>query len=184
MDRGELPGLHPLADGPWIYRVLNAAGRLDNRSIAPSKKGTGFVQPLPLQAHQHWHVDVSYINVQGTFYFLISVLDGMSRLIVHWDLRESMKEFEIELVLQQGLEKFPGKMRRERAAAVTLALLLLLRGRAIGVRGVRGTIIMKKLYKNGVAGNARRISAHIANIRRKLGRNCIRTRRGYGFCAD
>lgn len=89
-----------------VYRVLKAAGRLDNRNNAPSKKGTGFVQPL--EPHQHWHVDVSYINVQGTFYFLISVLDGMSRLIVHWDLRESMKEYEIELVLQQALEKFPG----------------------------------------------------------------------------
>jgi len=93
-----------------VYRILKAAGRLDNRNNAPSKKGTGFVQPL--QPHQHWHVDVSYINVQGTFYFLISVLDGMSRLIVHWDLRESMKEFEIELVLQQALEKFPGHQPR------------------------------------------------------------------------
>jgi transposase InsO family protein len=42
----------------------------------------------PLQPHQHWHIDVSYINLCGTFYNLGSVLDGFSRFLVHWDLRE------------------------------------------------------------------------------------------------
>ena len=93
-----------------VYRVLKAAGRLDRRWNTPTKKGTGFVQPE--KAHEHWHIDVSYINVEGTFYFLLSVLDGMSRFIVHWDLRESMKEDEVELVLQQALEKFPGTKPR------------------------------------------------------------------------
>ena len=73
-----------------VYRVLKQAGRLDRFSSAPSKKGTGFEQPL--QAHRHWHVDVSYINAGGTFYFLCSVLDGYSRYIVPWELRETMKE--------------------------------------------------------------------------------------------
>jgi hypothetical protein len=27
----------------------------------PSRKGTGFEQPP--HAHQHWHIDVSYINI-------------------------------------------------------------------------------------------------------------------------
>lgn len=89
-----------------VYRVLKAAQRLDRKWNTPSQKGTGFVQPL--RSHEHWHIDVCYINVQGTFYFLLSVLDGMSRFIVHWDLRESMKEQEVELVLQQALEIYPG----------------------------------------------------------------------------
>jgi transposase InsO family protein len=93
-----------------VYRVLKAAGRLDRRWNPPTKKGTGFVQPE--KPHEHWHIDVSYINVEGTFYFLLTVLDGMSRFIVHWDLRESMKEEEVELVLQQALEKFPGAKPR------------------------------------------------------------------------
>ena len=59
------------------YRVLKRAGRLDRHWLKPSKKGTGFVQPLA--AHDHWHVDMSYINVAGTFYFLTSLLDGYSR---------------------------------------------------------------------------------------------------------
>ena len=92
-----------------VYRVLHAAGLLQ-RGGAPSKKGTGFVQPL--QAHEHWHVDVSYINIRGTFYFLCSVLDGYSRFIVHWDIGETMTEREIELIVQRAREKFPGMTPR------------------------------------------------------------------------
>jgi len=92
------------------YRVLKAAGRLDRRWAKPSKKGTGFVQPL--RPHQHWHVDVSHINVGGTFYYLTSLLDGCSRYIVHWELRESMTEREVETIVQRGLERFPGETPR------------------------------------------------------------------------
>jgi transposase InsO family protein len=88
-----------------VYRVLKAAGRLDRRWFSPSKKGTGFVQPL--LAHAHWHVDVSYINVSGTFYYLTSVLDGFSRAIVHWEIRESMTERDVETIVQRGLERYP-----------------------------------------------------------------------------
>ena len=89
-----------------VYRVLKAAGRLDRKWVTTSKKGTGFVQPL--QPHQHWHIDVSYINVEGTFYYLTSILDGYSRAIIHWELRETMTEQEIEVILQKALEKHPG----------------------------------------------------------------------------
>ena len=89
-----------------VYRVHKAAGRLDRKWVTTSKKGTGFVQPL--QPHQHWHIDVSYINVEGTFYYLTSILDGYSRAIIHWELRETMKEQEIEVILQKALEKHPG----------------------------------------------------------------------------
>jgi putative transposase len=35
------------------------------------------------------------------------VLDGYSRSIVHWALRESMTEAEIEIILQGAREKYP-----------------------------------------------------------------------------
>jgi transposase InsO family protein len=88
-----------------VYRVLKQAGRLDRRWFSPSKKGTGFEQPV--QAHQHWHIDISYINISGTFYFLASVLDGYSRFIVHWEMRETMKECEVQTVVQRALERYP-----------------------------------------------------------------------------
>ena len=88
-----------------VYRVLKAEGLLGDRWNKPSRKGTGFVQPL--EPHAHWHIDFSYVNVGGTFYYLCSILDGCSRSIVHWEIRESMKEADAELVLQRAREKHP-----------------------------------------------------------------------------
>jgi transposase InsO family protein len=88
-----------------VWRVLHAAGLLGRWNRKPSQKGKGFHQPQ--HPHEHWHVDVSYINICGTFYYLCSVLDGYSRFIVHWDIRESMTEAEVELILQHARETFP-----------------------------------------------------------------------------
>jgi len=89
-----------------VYRVLQEAGRLDRPGPRPSSKGKGFVQPL--RPHEHWHVDVSYLNVAGTFYYLCSLLDGYSRFTVHSEIRESMTEADIEQIIQRAREKFPG----------------------------------------------------------------------------
>lgn len=88
-----------------VYRVLSSAGLLGKRQVKASKKGQGFQHPL--KAHEHWHIDVTYLNLGGTFYYLCSILDGFSRFIVHWEIRESMKEKEVEIILQRAKEKFP-----------------------------------------------------------------------------
>lgn len=87
------------------YRVLKKAKLLKKWNNKKSLKGTGFVQPL--KPHEHWHVDVSYINLCGTFYYLCSFLDGCSRYIVHWEIREQMTEQDVEIILQRAKEKFP-----------------------------------------------------------------------------
>lgn len=46
-----------------VYRVLAKAGLLRPWAATPTKKGTGFVQPLG--PHEHWHTDVSYLNICG-----------------------------------------------------------------------------------------------------------------------
>ena len=88
-----------------VYRVMKEAGLIQNFWQKPSRKGTGFVQPL--QPHEHWHIDFSFVNIGGTFYYLCSILDGASRYIVHWEIRESMKEADAEIVLQKAREKHP-----------------------------------------------------------------------------
>ena len=88
-----------------VYRVLKAAGRLDRWTRTPSKKGTGFDQPA--HAHAHWHIDFTYVNIAGTFYYLCALLDGWSRYLVHWELRESMTTRDVTTILQRAHEKFP-----------------------------------------------------------------------------
>jgi putative transposase len=89
-----------------VYRVLKAAGLLAGDTPNITKKGTGFVQPL--KPHEHWHVDVSYLNIAGTFYFLCSILDGCSRFIVHWEIREKMEESDVQTIIQRAREAYPG----------------------------------------------------------------------------
>lgn len=90
------------------YRVLRAAGVLDRWNPKPSAKSTGFVQPLA--PHEHWHVDIAYLNVGGTFYYLCAVLDGCSRALVHHEIRPAMTEKDVEL--QRAREKHPSAKPR------------------------------------------------------------------------
>ena len=87
------------------YRVLSNAGLLYKWNRNKSLKGTGFRGPD--RAHQHWHIDISYLNIRGTFYYLLSIIDGYSRYIIHWEIRESMRESDVEIVIQRAREKFP-----------------------------------------------------------------------------
>jgi putative transposase len=88
-----------------VYRVLSEAGALSQSRRAPSSKGKGFEQPG--HPHEHWHTDVSYLNICGTFYYLLSILDGYSRYIVHWEIREAMREADVEIVIERAKESFP-----------------------------------------------------------------------------
>jgi transposase InsO family protein len=88
-----------------VYRVLRKAGLMDRHNVKPSRKGTGFEQPL--QPHDHWHIDVSYLNIAGTFYYMCSILDGCSRYITHWEIREHMTDDDVTTILQRAREKFP-----------------------------------------------------------------------------
>jgi putative transposase len=98
------------ASASSVYRVLKQAGLLQRWNRKPSKKGTGFVQPNG--PHAHWHTDITYINICGTFYYLCSILDGYSRYIVHWEIRESMKETDVEIIVQRAREEFPDQHPR------------------------------------------------------------------------
>jgi hypothetical protein len=93
-----------------VYRVLKQAGLMDAHNTKPSLKGTGFQQPL--RPHEHWHVDISYLNIAGTFYYLCSLLDGCSRFIVHWEIRETMTEADVQTIIQRARELHPGATPR------------------------------------------------------------------------
>jgi len=90
-----------------VYRVLKRHNLLSkwNKPEQKSKK-EGFDQPQ--KPNEHWHMDISYIKIQSVFFFLISVLDGYSRSIIHFDVRANMTEYDVELVLEEALEKYPG----------------------------------------------------------------------------
>ena len=87
------------------YRVLKEAGLMRKWNGKESKKGTGFVQPIG--PHEHWHVDISYLNIAGTFYYFCGLLDGYSRYIVHWEIRQAMTDKDVTTIIQRAREKYP-----------------------------------------------------------------------------
>jgi transposase InsO family protein len=93
-----------------VYRVLKRAHRPAHRQFSPSKKGSGFIQPH--QAHEHWYVDISCIDVAGSLFYLTSVLDGFSRYIVYSEVRERMTERDIATIVQRALASHPAERPR------------------------------------------------------------------------
>ena len=54
----------------------------------------------------------SRANIRGTFYFIASLLDGYSRMVVHWEIREQMEERDVETIVQRARELYPGATPR------------------------------------------------------------------------
>lgn len=93
-----------------VYRVLKKAGLLERWNRKPSLKGTGFVGPG--RPHQHWHIDMAYLNLGGTFFYLCTILDGFSRAVLHWEMKACMREADVELVIQRAREAYPDEHPR------------------------------------------------------------------------
>lgn len=94
-----------------VYRILRANNLL-NVYIPKSGSGRGSGYRQPGAPHEEWHIDISYVNVLGSFMFLIAVIDGYSRFITHHELRTYMQEEDVTVVLQRAYEKFSGTKPR------------------------------------------------------------------------
>ncbi len=70
----------------------------------------GYVQPDG--PYKEWHIDISYVNVMGTFMFLGAIIDEYSRYVVHHELIAAIVEKDVELVVQRALDRFHGQKPR------------------------------------------------------------------------
>lgn len=96
-----------------VHTILKEAGLIGRWTTPPP--GThkiGFDQPSA--PHEQWHTDIAYLNILGTQYFLISVLDGFSRAIIHHEVRVQMETKDVEIVLQRALDTLPKHTPRPR----------------------------------------------------------------------
>lgn len=88
-----------------VYRVMKTEGLLGRWTAKNTLRGTGFTQPEG--PHQHWHIDISYIRAGDTYCYLCSVIDGYSRAVVAWNLSPSMKQRDVQIVIQRAHEQNP-----------------------------------------------------------------------------
>lgn len=86
-----------------VYLILKEAGLIGRwKQTNGGAHKTGFDQPCA--PHEQWHTDIAYLNILGTQYFLISVLDGFSRAIIHHEIRLRMETNDVEIVIQRALD--------------------------------------------------------------------------------
>lgn len=88
-----------------VYRILKEADVMRSRAVKAISKGKGFTQPLG--PHEQWHSDITNVTCGDTVYHLISILDGYSRAVIAWSLREKMKTKDVNIVFQKATELFP-----------------------------------------------------------------------------
>lgn len=96
-----------------VYNILREADLIGRWKVpATSAHKKGFDQPD--QPHEQWHTDIAYLNILSTQYFLITVLDGFSRAIVHHEIRVQMATTDVEIVIQRALDTLPPDSPRPR----------------------------------------------------------------------
>jgi transposase InsO family protein len=86
--------------------VLKAEGLLGSPWRHQKARGSGFEQPI--KPHEHWHLDISYINFRGTFVYLVALIDGYTRYVVHFELKTSVESLDAEILMERARQKFPG----------------------------------------------------------------------------
>jgi putative transposase len=88
---------------PWqVYGILGEHNLL-RRTAQPAS------QPLkrpsePDRPDQVWHVDLMYLYIESRWYYLVDILDGYSRFLVHWSLNLTMLADTVTLTVQEALE--------------------------------------------------------------------------------
>jgi len=90
-----------------VYNILSNHNMLNGWNNSPLNKAEPEYRHKPHEVHQHWHTDIAYIKIQGVFYFLIMLLDGYSRFLLHWELMTDMRTKSVENFIQAAREKYP-----------------------------------------------------------------------------
>lgn len=94
-----------------VYAILGEHDLLHRR--LRTRPGSLQRPAEPDHADQVWHVDLMYLYVEPRWYYLVDILDGYSRYLVHWRLNLTMEAETITLTVQEALEGLPSCRSRK-----------------------------------------------------------------------
>ena len=86
-----------------VYRILKGRDLLA-RGPKPTPKALKR-PPAPDHPDQVWHVDLMYLHIRPRWYYLVDIVDGYSRFLVHWSLNLTMEAYTVTLTLQEALDQ-------------------------------------------------------------------------------
>lgn len=85
-----------------VYAIVQAHDLLHRQPpVAPE----ALKRPAdPDHPDQVWHIDLMYLYVRPRWYYLIDILDGYSRFLVHWSLNPTMRADTVTSTVQEALD--------------------------------------------------------------------------------
>jgi len=87
-----------------VYRVLKRHGLVRERKVLGFPAGKEY-RIKTTRVNEQWQSDASYFFVVGWgWYYLISVVDEYSRMILAWDVKEDMTAESISEVVEEAVE--------------------------------------------------------------------------------
>ena len=90
-----------------VYRILSMFKLLGKAFFKENDGALKEYRNKPLYVHHHWHMDIAYVIMSSIHYYLIFMLDGFSRFLLHWELMTDMTGLSVELFTQRTIDKYP-----------------------------------------------------------------------------
>lgn len=94
-----------------VYRILTEHDLLCRRDSPPAEALRR--PPEPDHPDQVWHIDLMYLYIRPRWYYLVDILDGYSRFLVHWGLNLTMLADTVTLTVQEALDRLPERRSGE-----------------------------------------------------------------------
>jgi transposase InsO family protein len=96
------------------YQVLEILREANLLARKPSAATTALRRPDPPERPDEvWHIDLMYVHVGGRWCYLVDIVDGYSRYLVHWTLNWTMLAETVTNTVQGALERL-AKLGRTR----------------------------------------------------------------------
>lgn len=78
----------------WWYKMVNDPANKEYKN-------------KPKRVHQHWHTDICYLTIARVTYYLIILLDGYSRYLLHLKLMSDMTTSSVSDFILEAKNLFP-----------------------------------------------------------------------------
>lgn len=89
-----------------VYRILRCF-KLLGKAFKENDGALKEYKNKPQYVHHHWHTDIAYVILSGIHYYLIFMLDGYSRYVLHWELMTDMSKTSVDIFIQNTIDKYP-----------------------------------------------------------------------------
>jgi transposase InsO family protein len=86
------------------HQVYQLLGELDLIARRPKPIETLNRPDPPTRPDEVWHIDLMYVHLSGRWYYLVDIIDGYSRYLVHWTLNTTMLAETVTQTVQQALD--------------------------------------------------------------------------------